>query len=179
MIEKYLANLFVFLGTATLFWLLHRIFARRGYYRRMREAGAIRPSRLAISVTLLAGLYMTSGTLYYWQRLEGNAIVFGVLVAAIVMILLALFMTGKENEVSWNREGITGPGFLPFLPGVTKQVRLGWEEITSIGKTAIHMRYVEGGDGKRIYWNRLYLGCGAFEKVLEERRPDLFEGSGA
>lgn len=178
MIKRYFANLLAFLSVAVLFWLLDRIFSRDAPFRRTREGGAIRPSRLVITETLLLAMFLISGAGYYLQRVGDNIIAIGVLMTAIVMILIALFMTGEENEVSWSSEGMTGPGFLPFLPGLTKQVFLGWNEIRRTGETALHMRYVEGDCGRRIYWHRFYPGHGALEEALKDKRQDLFNDIG-
>lgn len=179
MIDKYLANLAVYLGVAGLFWILHRLFARRGPARLRPDGGAIRPSGLLISQLLLAGLFLVSGAGYSLLLQGQNAIALGVLAGAIGMILIALFMTGDENEVTWSNEGVRGPGFLPFLPGVSRAVQMTWDDIRRSGETRLHLRYVEDQNGRRIYWHRHYPGHGVLEKMIAKRRPDLFQGASA
>ncbi len=175
-IDKYLANLLVYLGVAVLFWILHRLFTGQRFAARGGEEGRIRPSTLFISLSLLACLFLIGGAGYFLLEQGHNPVALGMMTAAIVMLLLTLFMTGDENQVRWNREGIRGPGFLPFLPGVSRTVHLDWGEIRRGGESVLRMRYVEGDDGRRVYWSRCYAGHEALERALEEKRPDLFGG---
>jgi hypothetical protein len=137
------------------------------------EDGTISPDKVSAWFTVIVGALMTMAG---WAlAVFGHAAWLG-LALSLMGLAIAGFMAPSltsMHNVHWTAVGIEGPCKL-FGPTLGKaRTIIPWSDVVRTGTTMTGYWYVQGKDGRRVYWSYLYKGYGALASVLRLKCPDL------
>jgi hypothetical protein len=135
------------------------------------DSGEVRPERLRPTIGVAFGATMIAFNLFalslrYWEGFVG-------IFVGLAILSQNAPLLGKSRRVAWSRNGVDGPSRTPKWAVGPARTSIAWSDIRAIGCLGYGYWFIETGDGRRIYWNRLYNGYGAFVDYLQRERPDL------
>jgi hypothetical protein len=152
-------------------WLAH------GRPKRLDEdagSGSITPERITILLGMLiltpivgfGVLVMSSGDSYFFFGAALTAM-FGSIVCFVAPDLTDIHL------LRWTSDGVEGTSttYGPVL-GLARTT-IPWADIAQAGKTRTGYWFIEGKDGRRIYWTILHKGAGRFVDILNAHCPGI------
>jgi hypothetical protein len=111
----------------------------------------------------------------YVAAQQGATVIGGMLIIGTLICFIGVLPgLSPALDVVWDKAGVSGPTQVwgPFIG--LKRASLAWDEITRIGGTGVGYVYLQGRDGRRIYWTEQHRDHHRFFAAIQRRRPDLF-----
>ena len=144
------------------------------------ESGMIMPGKLSAIFGVLGGIACTSGGIaillfdphphatLFQQIMNVWLVVFGVCATGFMLPSLT-----SIHQISWDKEGVTGPSKTFGLTLGTSRATIAWLDVAGVGETMMQFRFISAADGRRIYWTSLFVDHRVLEDAIVSRCPNI------